>query len=197
MRQSLFSSSMTKFILHGGCTRIDSESNRKFFKEITRDLSSGATIVCSFHAAPVESWGEKFEYIQNKISLSAQEKTFNFILAEERVEEFVKQLQRADAVYFHGGDTLNLKNALSGIENLSALLRNKVVAGSSAGVNVFARYSFSTIRKIVAEGLGILPIKTMCHYSEEKSQDVESLKAHGEDLEMYLIPEEHFVVINQ
>lgn len=188
---------MTKFILHGGCTRIDSESNRKFFKEITRDLNSGATIVCSFYAAPVESWNVKFEHIKNKISQSAPEKTFNFVLADEHVEEFVKQMQRADVVYFHGGDTLDLKNTLSGIENLGALFKNKIIVGSSAGTNVLARYAFSTNRKIVIEGLGILPIKTLCHYSQEKTQEVEILKACGEDLEMHLIPEEHYVVISR
>lgn len=186
---------MTKFILHGGCTRVESESNRNFFKEITRDLNDGATIVCSFHAAPSESWSEKFDYIKNRFVLSAPEKTFNFILADERVEGFVKQIQQANVVYFHGGDTLQLKNALCSIENLGALLTNKVVAGSSAGANMLARYSFSTNRKIIVEGFGILPIKTFCHYAEDKVGELRMLKEFGEELEAHLIPEEHFAVI--
>ena len=71
------------------------------------------------------------------------------------------------------------------------------MAASSAGVYVLSQYYYSNSRDDIYTGFGILPIKTFCHYTEEKSNKLEKLKKYGEDVPVYAIPEETYVIIEQ
>ncbi len=85
-------------------------------------------------------------------------------------ENFIEELQWADVVYLRGGDTLLLLSQIKKYPNFKKeLLKKDVVAGSSAGVYFLAKYAFSNSRSIVYKGLGILDIKTNCHYKEGKN----------------------------
>jgi hypothetical protein len=98
-----------------------------------------------------------------------------------------------------GGKTEKLMAALKKVDSFGALIQDKVVGGSSAGANALSKYSFSGegINKVVKEGLGILPIKTFVHWSEEKIDDLKKLEEYGEKLDVYKIPEEKFVVLEK
>ena len=188
---------MTKYVLHGGETSRQSPDNKKFFSEITSSLSDGATILCVYFAREKERWPKALEQDKIHFSSAAQQKVFKFVLADDKTYTLKDQIKHADAIYLRGGDTEMLKRALSEVENLSELWQGKVVAASSAGVYVLSTYYYTNSKDDIHKGFGILPIKTFCHYAEEKSDKLEKLKKFGEDLKVYAIPEEKFFIIKQ
>lgn len=119
------------------------------------------------------------------------------MLASEKTYTLIDQIKSADVIYLRGGETEMLKEMLSKIKNLSELWQGKIVAASSAGVYVLSKYYYTNSKDDIYEGFGILPIKTFCHYAEEKSDKLEKLKKYGEDLKVYAIPEEKFFIIEQ
>lgn len=188
---------MTKYILHGGETSRQSPDNKKFFSEITSSLSDSATILCVCFASEKEKWPEKFEKDKLHFSSTTQQKKFKFVLANDKTNTLIEQIKQADAIYLRGGNTEMLKEILGKIKNLSELWQGKIVAASSAGVYVLSKYYYTNSKDDIYEGFGVLPIKTFCHYAEEKSDKLDRLKKFGEDLKVYPIPEEKFFIIEQ
>lgn len=188
---------MTKYILHGGATSNRSDNNKNFFFTMTENIPDDATILCVYFARPKEDWLMLFE--QDKINFSSvsQQKNLRFVLADDTIDTLTEQIKNADTVYLRGGDTDVLKNILGNVQNLNQLFQNKIISGSSAGVYVLSTYYYTNKKDRVEYGLGVLPIKTFCHYTEEKSHALNMLKTYNEDLDIYAIPEEKFFVIEQ
>lgn len=189
---------MTKYILHGGETKVENESNRKFFFECTNLPQTSVRILCIYFAKVTGSLEEAFELAKKKfIEAAAPSKELVFVLAYENLEMLRKQIQEADVIYIHGGDTDILKEKLRPLTDFAELIEGKVAAGSSAGAYVFAKYYYSNSKNIIRDGFGILPIKIFAHYSEEKSDKRILLEEFGEELPVYLIPETEFVIIEK
>lgn len=188
---------MTKYILHGGETKRQSPNNKKFFSEITRGLSDGATILCVYFAREKERWSNALEQDKIHFSSTTQQKVFKFVLADDKTDNLIEQIKQADAIYLRGGNTEILKEKLGMVNNLSELWQEKIVAASSAGVYVLSKYYYTNSKDDIYKGFGILPIKAFCHYTEEKANKLDKLKNFGEDLEVYAIPEEKFFIIEQ
>lgn len=200
---------MTKYILHGGATGNKTENNRKFFFAMTDGLPDPVKVLCVYFAREKESWPELFE--QDKINFSsaapatpglpggqaAPRKVLNLVMADEDTDIFVEQIKKADVIYLRGGDTRALQNGLKKVRGLENLCKGKVVAGASAGALVLAKYYYENDRDIYNQGLGLLPIKAFCHYTEKKVDKLEKLKKYGEELKVYAIPEEKFFVIQR
>lgn len=191
---------MTKYILHGGETGRKSDDNKKFFAEITRHLSDSDKILCVNFARPKDDWEELFEADQVSFAGKNGEKSQSLVLASDKTSAFVEQLKKAKAIYLRGGNTHILKEYLDKVDDLESLFEDKIVAGSSAGALVLSRYFYENDDEDnpFNEGLGILPFKTFCHYSDEKSDKLEELKKYGEDTESVLtIKEEKFFIIEK
>jgi len=110
--------------------------------------------------------------------------------APRREEESVvlsEQLKNADVIYLRGGSTPALKAVLGEIRDLVDLVKGKIVVGSSAGAYVLSKYYYTHERDCIDKGLGILPIKTMCHYVEDRADKLRDLKEFVEDLPVYPI----------
>ncbi len=129
--------------------------------------------------------------------LRHNKKNLRFILADDITNTFIEQIKNANTIYLRGGDTDVLKNILGKVKNLNQLFQNKIISGSSAGAYVLSTYYYTNSKNKIEHGLGVLPIKTFCHYTEEKSDTLNMLKTYNEDLEIYAIPEEKFFVIEQ
>lgn len=186
---------MTKYVLHGGATSTKSRDNKRFFFEITKGLPNPVNILCVYFAKRKEFWPKLFKEEKINFSSAAPRKVFKFILAEDKMNILVKQLKEADVIYLRGGETDMLKNVLKKVKNIEKLWGGKVVAGSSAGAYVLSKYYFENDKNKVEKGLGILPIKTLCHYSAGKVRELKRLENYGEKLKIYKIPEEKFFVI--
>lgn len=188
---------MTKYILHGGNTSNKTGDNKNFFIEMTSSLLDNANILCIYFSRPKELWPELFAQDKIHFSSASPQEVFKFALADDKTYALVDQLKKSTLVYLRGGDTDKLIETLSKVNNLDELLKNKVVSGSSAGAYVLSKYYYTNSKDEIKKGLGILPIKTFCHYAEEKSDKLEKLKKYGEELKVYAIPEGKFFIIEQ
>lgn len=188
---------MTKYILHGGAWQPTADY-KKFFSEMISGLSEGANILCVYFAREKDMWNENFAEDKMKFSSVSQQKVFNYVMANDKTSAFIEQVKQADLIYIRGGDTHVLQEYLEKISSLESLLYDKVVAGSSAGALVLSKYYYENDDDTYNQGLGILTIKTFCHYTEENSDKLTKLKEFGENVEaVYAIPEEKFFIIER
>jgi peptidase E len=153
---------MTKYILHGGFTRWDNELNRTFYEEIVRDVPEGGTVLLVYFASENEGDEKKNKEDTESILRAAGGKHLTAELANRT--DFLEQLDRADAVYIRGGSTERLLEALRAYPDFASRLQGKTVAGSSAGAYALARISPPHHDGGMHEGLGILPLRVVCHY---------------------------------
>lgn len=177
---------MTKYILHGGFTGKDNELNRTFFEEIGRDTPDGGTVLLVYFASKLEDSPNKFEKDRERIAKQSHGKNLNFVLADK--ERFIEQLKQADAVYIRGGNTEKLLATLRSYPDLRPLVQGKTVAGSSAGAYALSKLSVSHDGKKLCEGLGILPLRVVCHYESQELPpypgSVEFLEETAKELEL-------------
>lgn len=158
---------MTRYILHGGFTREDNELNNSFYRALTQDQKEGATILlCYFSRGDDEDKQSLFEDDKNRILKETELKEVNFVLAKK--ENFSIQVQEADVVYFRGGDTKKLLLAAQESLDSTELLKNKTVAGSSAGAYLISTWFISASTARVGRGLGLLPLRVSCHHKSDR-----------------------------
>ncbi len=188
---------MTKFILHGGATSLPSIHNKNFFAEIVKSLPKSARILNVYFAIPKEKWKELLEDDKRKFFNANPDKKLEFSIANQDIDVLIKQISSVDAVYIRGGKEVFLYEIFGKIDNLAELFQGKVVVGSSAGAYVLSKYFYSDSRNKIEKGAGILPVKVLAHWSEDKVDKLEQLKKYKEDLEVYAIPETEFVVIEK
>ncbi len=191
-------SEKTKFILHGGYTSTPNEWNRTFYEEISRDVPEGGSILLIYFSRKEEGKGlqKLFEQDKERVLKQAKGKKLNVVFAEQ--DGFMNQLTRADAIYMRGGSTERLLRVLREFPGFQRAIKGKTIAGSSAGAYALARYYYSGSQEGIFEGLGILPIKIICHYKEdEHAQIKETLKKdYPSDLELVLIKDYEWRVFN-
>lgn len=190
---------MTKYILHGGRTRVDCKSNRDFYRAMfDLDKKSINLLIVPF-AKPEEErdFSDKLERIKQ---LNPDKK---IIVKQADQKIFEEQITWADVIYLVGGDTKLLKKELDKIPNLKYLFNNKIVAGSSAGFIVLSKYYFDQdYPDSILHGLNILPIKAISHfglpniYNKSFQKELSELeKFHLEEgLETIVLAETEFVV---
>lgn len=183
---------MTKYILHGGYTSTDSESNRTFYAEITRDVSDGGIVLlCYFAAKDVDNSG-RFKEDSERIKERSGGKNFTFLIADEM--NFIEQVKQADVLYIRGGSTPKLLGVLRKYPDLKEHLEGKTVAGSSAGAYAIGRYSpFHDDESggEAREGLGLLPFRIVCHYESAdlppNPKALSSLENMAQELELVFL----------
>lgn len=187
------------FFLHGGMARIDSEKNKKFFQSICKD--GDKILICVFATTDKSTWEERFGNYQKQFAKYNPEKKLSFELASEDIPTFIQQIDRCTMVYFGWWYEDNIFPIVNKIPDLRKLLSNKVVVGSSAGANIWAKSFYTQDFETVEQWLGRLPIKTICHrwpgmYAADEAtndQRMKELDECGEKLPIYKIPEQEYI----
>ncbi len=76
------------------------------------------------------------------------------------------------------------------------MFEGKVIVGISAGAAIIAEYYLDEGSEI-EKGLGLLPIKIMVHYSDDRAEELKRLqKAHG-NLRTYFLAEGTYAVFTE
>lgn len=176
----------TKFILHGGFANQLNSENDNFFQEILKDSPDNPKILLIYFARLNP---EKESNIPAQFEKNKGVKDLSFEIVDEKI--FPEQIKRSDVIYLHGGKTSKLLNILKQFPNLENLFKGKIIAGESAGVYVLSAYFYSKSEGGVFEGLGFVPVKTICHYIGENR---EKLDEYGLDLETLLLPDFRYKV---
>ncbi len=172
---------MTKFILHGGGETQNPEKHNDFFREIIKNLPDEAKVLIAYFAVPEDGIASRHPVYEKYFQDNANGKKIELKIASE--ESFIEELRWADAVYFRGGDTYMLLDRVNQYPNFKEeLLKKKLVAGSSAGVYFLSNYGLSARKDIVYKGLGILPIKNNCHYTDDKKEAIKVLDQYPGEL---------------
>jgi len=179
----------TKYILSGGHADRPNEENDKFFKEILNTEKKELKILLVYFAKNESEYermtkGDKYQFEHLK-----GDKELSFEIAEK--EKFRAQVREADIVYLHGGRNLRLLKFLKAQENIKELFSGKIVAGESAGAYVLSTCFYSKSEGGVFEGLGLVPVKTICHYIGENKEKLEECP---EELETLLLPDYEYKV---
>lgn len=176
----------TKFVLNGGYTPGDvSVGGSDFYKEILKDAPENARILLvTFAKDSPEHVRLAIPKVTDSFNANKWQKNITVEIANEK--DFISQVKSADIVYFHGGISLKLLEALRKYPTLEGSLAGKIVAGESAGANVLCKFFYSPHADSVSEGLGILPIKIISHYKKEYEGKLDNV---GLDLEEVLLPE--------
>lgn len=194
----------TKFILHGGMASIPCESNNNYYKEIINSVTGSVKILLVYFAAGKERWKELEKLHKNRFAAQAGGKEIEFQVASEKTDKFVEQIKWCDAMFIRGGLTPVLQAQLEKAPKFKDLIENKVIAGSSAGALVFAKYYYEQDYDKIFEGLDILHVKMITHYlttgeyaATSGEDKLEKLKAHKEDLPTYAIPETEFIIVKK
>lgn len=178
-----YSKSMkTRIILHGGFTPGDRPSNQ-FFQEILKTVPQNPKILLVYFAKEEDRIQKNYEEDIKQFNENKGNKNLHLEMAVK--DTFIDQILNADTLYLHGGRTEKLLNALKEFPDFKRSIQGKVVAGDSAGANVLSSFFYSASMGI-GQGLGILPIKIICHYKEENK---DKLKASKPELETLLMPE--------
>ena len=120
---------MTKYILHGGFTRKDNESNRAFYKEFVRNVPDGSTILLVYFASREEDNSEKFKGHIESMKNQSGEKDFNFLMATR--DNFLDQVKQSAALCLYGGSTNKLVDILRTYPDLKPLVEGKTVSDPS------------------------------------------------------------------
>jgi len=180
---------MTKFILHGGFARKDNELNHAFYKECVHDITNGANVLIVPFARQEGYTLESFTEQVDLFKAQAQNKNLNFILATE--EKFPSQIKESNVIYLGGGSTRKLLSTLQKYPNIKTLMGGKTIAGSSAGAYVLVTFGASHSEEVVREGLGLVPIRLICHYESldepPNALSVSMLKNTAPDLELLFL----------
>jgi len=83
---------------------------------------------------------------------------------------------------------------------LKPLLEGKTVAGSSAGAYALARFGASHDEAEVREGLGLVPIRIVCHYESTElppnAESVSLLKNTAPELELVFLKDFEWKVLS-
>ncbi len=194
---------MTKYILHGGQTKIKNKFNNLFFKEIVSSKKGSLRVLLVFFAREEKDWKEHEERAKDQFTQADPQKHIEFEVAVKNPEKFTQQVKKADVIYLLGGTTPLIIDALSKVKNLEELFNGKIVVGSSAGAYVLSRYYYSNEADDlsgsdtagIGKGLGILPIKVMAHYSPSLAEEKDRLERLGEQLRLITLEEtKHFVI---
>jgi len=188
---------MTKYLLHGGATGKPVASNKKFFKESLAGLGKKANVLIIYFARKKKDYPWMFKQDINNFKLNSPLKDINAEIADSRMQKFKKQLQWADIIYVRGGNTLPLLKKIKQLPDFAELIKNKIYAGSSAGMYLVSKYYYSNDRNRIEEGLGILPIKAFAHWDKSKQSQLLKLKNFKENLPIYKVPEAKFIVVKK
>jgi peptidase E len=183
----------TKFILHGGFNPGQTnEDSTAFYKEILKDAPEGASILLVPFAKDADRIPSATQKVTAELNSNKWQKNIKIEVADEG--DFIQQLKSANVVYFHGGASIKLLEALKRYRGLKESLEGKIIAGESAGANVWSKFFYSPKADTVSEGLGILPIKIIPHYKKEYEGKLDKV---GPDLELLLLPEYEYKVFHK
>jgi len=186
---------MTKYILHGGDTKVVNPDNDSFFAEMTRGLNGKVNVLLNYFAREPSEVEQCANEDQERFLQNSENKELEFETADEN--NLRDQLGTSQIMYIRGGNTAQLVGKMRKTPGVENLFDGKVIGGSSAGVYVLAKYYWENDNSTLGDGLGIFNIKALCHYKPEDKETIGKLLAYKEDLPLLTLPNYNWIVVYQ
>jgi hypothetical protein len=153
---------MTTYILAGGNDRSTPGYGERLAAEITK-LKPNPHILSCFYAWPEAVWEDKAKTWHEWFEQNFGPRIGYDYASKDR---FLSQIDTADVVYLHGGNTAMMLDALPDASQLKAHFEGKIVVGSSAGANVLSTNFWSSTKARPLRGLGLVKLNIMVHYGK-------------------------------
>ena len=193
---------MTKFILVGGYVKKAPDGGAAFCDELVRGFEDPVKILVCMFARRREVWEEAFAGDIDFFRSRLPNKILDIQLAENgRLSE---QVQWADVVFFRGGSSHELVDALKAEGDWMLHTEDKTIAGTSAGADALSKYYFGLDTKEVREGMGLLPVKVIPHFRSDYhgwefdwDAALKELAGYREDLLVFALGEGEFRVVEK
>ena len=170
----------TKFFLHGGNTSNDSSFWQNMVAMVRTMFSDSEEIkilIIPFSIENEKGFDTETYTIMDRlnkfnINLKGAVKT-----AMRDPEVFREQLKDSNLIFVSGGNGHMLKYRLTSllpVDELREIVKeNKVIAGVSAGANIWTRNHWSNLGAMVVQGLGFVDIDLIPHYTPEEKIEAE------------------------
>lgn len=192
---------MTKFILVGGYPYKANDGGKSMCEEAVAGFKEPVNVLICLFARKKKEWEKLLEDNADFFERNLPDKKLKFTLASEN--NFLKEIEENDLIYFSGGDTVDLVKVLDRIKGWGKKLQEKNVMGSSAGTDIFSKYSYDIEFFKLTENYGLVPVKTIVHYGSEKYTPLigwdsayKELDNYKEKLPMWALAEgEHRVIV--
>lgn len=151
---------MITYILAGGNDLGSVDYGKNLAKEIEKIVAHPKILSCPFSRSETE-WAQIVNEFEGWFRA-------NFKTIESydyaKPETFLNQALLADVIYFHGGFTPKLIEAVKNIPNLKQLFSDKIIVGSSAGANMLSKNYWSSTLRTPGKGLNFVDANIMVHY---------------------------------
>lgn len=171
---------MTKFVLHGGFNKETGFIKDEFFKEMLKDAPKNAKVLLVYFAESEEMRPVRLEQGVNQFEKNKELRNIEIKIASR--DSFIKDCKWANVIFFSGGRTMRLMEALKKYTGLDEVFKGKTIGGDSAGANFLGQYFFSKGSQEVGEGLRILPFKVLVHYMDGASNPLSDIEPNLETL---------------
>lgn len=198
---------MTKYVINSGGLRNFPKKAEKFFNELIKDQGNNPKVLMCLFAKPREDWQEKFdEYKDGLIQNPPKGVKPEYQWAYPHT--FEEQLKWCDVLYIWGGDDTLIQAWLSKFD-LPKIWDGKVVGTNSASTHALSKHFWTCDWRMLMDGLGIVPIKTIAHFKSTYGEDddrgpidwdaaYKELEKHGDtSLPIHALKEGDFIIINQ
>lgn len=149
----------------GGRPWFGQDGGKKFTDVLFRYYPKEVKLAFCIFAQPESNWEETrkwntdmFDKFKGGRKISYQTMT---------PENFAEVSAWADIIYMPGGDTTVLWQKLQPCGDLAKLWEGKVIAGSSAGMNVLCEGYITLTHKQFGRGLGWVPVTAIPHWRSD------------------------------
>lgn len=156
---------MTKYVLVGGFPYKANDGGKAMCEEAVYGLREPINVLICLFARKKEGWKKLFKENSDFFKQNLSDKKLKFTLANENF--FLQQIVANDLIYFSGGDPVDLRKRLDKIKGWQEGLNGKNVMGSSAGADIFSKYSYDIQFFKLADNYGLVPVKTIVHYGSD------------------------------
>lgn len=155
---------MTKFVLHGGFNKERGFIEDSFFQEMLKDAPAASNVLLVYFAEREEMLELRIAQAKEQFNRNKGSRDLEVRIASE--DAFLGDCAWADVIFLAGGRTTKLMEALAKYQDLGQVFSGKIIGGDSAGANALGHLFYSKSSKEIGEGLKIIPLKVVVHYSE-------------------------------
>ncbi len=155
---------MKRLLLMGGRPWLAGDGGRDFVETLFRYYPKAVKVGVCIFAQPQSDWDETFRTNQETFELYKGTRTVECRVMTH--EAFAELSAWADVIYVPGGSTKTLLDELKSYD-LAKMWDSKVIAGSSAGANLFCETFLSLQTKEFAAGLGWVPALCIPHWRDK------------------------------
>lgn len=192
----------TAYILAGGNDLLFEDYGNRLTGQIAAHATERPRVLSCFFSTPEQEWPAKYAKWKEWL---AKNFTHGFSYSYAKKATFLQQIDDADVIYLHGGNTQLLFDTFPPIEDFVKHANGKIVVGSSAGANILSKKYWSSSRAVPCKGLGILDVNIMVHYgaahhegldrtAEDWRREEAEFRAFVGDGEITRLPEGQFIV---